>query len=175
MTNEKHLSIYLNDHLAATIAGCDLTRRAASSNKGTALGDFLERLAAEAEEDKQTLEKLMEEIGVTKNLLKDAAAWLSEKVGRLKLNGQLVGYSDLSRLIELDGISAGLEAKACLWRSLRGISDLEPRVAAANLDELIRRTERQREELERFRVEIATRALAEDAEADEVEVAAHPT
>lgn len=174
MANQKHLSIYLNDHLAATIAGRDLTRRSADANKGTPLGDFLQRLADETEEDQQTLERLMDDLGVTKNLLKDAAAWLAEKVGRLKLNGQLVGYSDLSRLIELDGISSGLEAKLSLWKSLKTISTQDPALHRMNFDELIRRTETQRRELEGFRVEVVQRALGDGAQVD-VAPATRPT
>jgi len=42
----------------------------------------------------------MEELGVSRSRLKPAGAWVLEKLGRVKLNGQLRGYSPLSRLLE---------------------------------------------------------------------------
>ena len=47
MVDRKLLRIYLNDHLAGSVAGTALARRALASNRGTPLGDHLERLARE--------------------------------------------------------------------------------------------------------------------------------
>jgi len=41
-----------------------------------------------------------------------------KKNGRLKLNGQLRGYSPLSRLLELEGLAMGLSGQLGLWRSM---------------------------------------------------------
>ena len=38
-------------------------------------------------------------------------AWTAEELERLKLNGQLAGYSPLSRLVELEGLAVGIEGK----------------------------------------------------------------
>ncbi|HEX2240920.1 MAG TPA: hypothetical protein VHJ82_07265 [Actinomycetota bacterium] len=159
MTSERYLGIYLNDHLAGAIAGHELAKRAAGNNEGTPTGTFLTRLADEIEADRNTLERIMDQLEIKKDLLKDAAAWLAEKVGRLKLNGKLVGYSDLSRLVELEGLSLGVEGKIALWRSLRQVADRYPTLSDVNLEELQRRAESQREELERFRLEAAQTAL----------------
>jgi hypothetical protein len=42
-----------------------------------------------------------------------------ERVARLKLNGSLIGYSPLSRVLELEALIAGVKAKRLLWDSLR--------------------------------------------------------
>ncbi|MEA2498628.1 MAG: hypothetical protein QOH26_1033 [Actinomycetota bacterium] len=160
MPNDKFLHIYLNDHLAASVAGVELARRAASSNEGNPFGDFLKGLADEIDEDRGALEDIMDSVGAGKDHLKQGAAWFAEKLGRLKLNGQLVGYSDLSRLIEFEGLSAGVEAKIGLWRSLRQLAPSDARLDAARLDDLIRRGDRQRDELEGYRLEAAEVALA---------------
>jgi hypothetical protein len=47
------LAIYLNDHLAGATAGLELARRARGSNRDTELGEFLERLTGEIEEDRE--------------------------------------------------------------------------------------------------------------------------
>src|SRR5690349_6467802 len=94
------LPIYLNDHLAGANAGRDLARRAAHSNQGTELGDFLDWLAGEVEADRAQLVDVMERLDVSRDPLKAGAGWLAEKLGRLKPNGRLLEYSPLSRVIE---------------------------------------------------------------------------
>ncbi|MFN2526436.1 MAG: hypothetical protein ABR505_09295 [Actinomycetota bacterium] len=159
MADNRYLAIYLNDHLAGAIAGHELAKRAAGNNQGTPVGAFLSRLADEIDEDRSALEDLMGDLGIKKDLVKDAAAWMAEKVGRLKLNGKLVGYSDLSRLIELEGLSLGVEGKVALWRNLNQVADRYPELVTADLEQLLRRAEKQREELEGFRQDAARVAL----------------
>ena len=114
----KLLGIYLNDHLAGSVVGVELAKRAASNNEGSELGDFLAELAEDIEEDRDTLKSVMNHFGVTENRVKMPIAWAAEKVGRLKPNGQITGYSPLSRLIELEGLALGVTGKLALWRSL---------------------------------------------------------
>lgn len=161
MAEERYLAIYLNDHLAGSIAGIELAKRASGNNEGTPVGEFLNQLVSDIDEDRAALERIMDELGVRKDLLKDAAAWVAEKVGRLKLNGKLVGYSELSRLIELEGLSLGVEGKLSLWRSLREIREQYPALANSDLDRLITRAQAQREGLEGFRRKAAAQAFSE--------------
>ena len=108
----KLLHIYLNDHLAGSVAGSELARRCRDENRGTPLAEFLDDLVRQIEEDQLALEAIMDAVGAARNPAKLAAAWLAEKVGRLKLNGQLLQYSDLSRLLELEGLGLGIHGKA---------------------------------------------------------------
>ena len=157
---KKLLNIYLNDHLAGAAAGLELAKRCRSSNTGTPLATFLDGLIAEIESDKDELEDLMSQLGAPTDKLKQVAAWAGEKAGRLKLNGQITGYSPLSRLIELEGLCLGVEGKASLWRSLKEISGHDPRLATFDLDRLEKRAVEQREELEVHRREAARTAFA---------------
>jgi hypothetical protein len=150
MFSELHralLPIYLNDHLAAATAGCDLARRSAGSNDGTELGGFLSRLAGEAEADRAQLEEVMDLLEVRRDPLKVGGAWLGEKLGRLKLNGRLLEYSPLSRVIELEALLAGVTAKLSLWRTLAAAAPAEPRIAAIDFVQLTQRAEEQRDGL----------------------------
>jgi hypothetical protein len=123
------LPIYLNDHLAAGTAGCDLARRAAGANQGTELGDFLDWFAGEAEADRAQLEDVMHRLEVSRDPLKVGAGWLAEKLGRLKLNGRLLEYSPLSRVVELEALIAGTMARLSLWRTLAVAGADEPRLS----------------------------------------------
>ena len=49
---------------------------------------------------------------------KVALGWTAEKVGRLKPNDQLRGYTPLARLLELEGLLGGIHGKQALWRAL---------------------------------------------------------
>jgi len=154
------LSIYLNDHLAGAMLGMELVRRAARENKGSALGMFLsETLLPEIAEDRQTLERLMEQLGVTRSRPKIVAAWTVEKLGRLKLNGELRNYSPLSRLLELEGLTAGIEAKRSLWLSLKEAIDGNGHVQGVDFSALADRARTQQSRLEEHRLAAAARAL----------------
>jgi hypothetical protein len=135
----KLLHIYLNDHLAGSAAGSELARRCRDNNRGTPLAEFLDGLLKQIEEDQLALEGIMDALGAPRNPAKLAAAWLAEKVGRLKLNGQLLQYSDLSRLLELEGLGVGIHGKLDLWRALIAVRDAYPPLADAPLEALERR------------------------------------
>ena len=158
--NRKLLGIYLNDHLAGSVAGIELAKRSASNNRDTEFGRTLEGLVAEIEEDRRTLEGLMDSLDIPRDRLKQGGGWLAEKVGRLKLNGSLLGYSALSRLVELEGLMLGVRGKLALWHALQRVATVEPGLRSANLEELATRAESQLEELERMRLEAAMLAFA---------------
>ena len=106
--DRKLLAIYLNDHLAGSVVGANLAKRIARENEGNDYGTKVAALSREIEEDKRDLERIMEGAGISRDPLKRAAGWGAEKMGRLKLNGQLRGYSPLSRVLELEGLAVGV-------------------------------------------------------------------
>jgi hypothetical protein len=154
------LAIYLNDHLAGATLGLELARRTARENAGSPLGLFLtEVLLPEIAEDRETLRRLMAQLAVRVSAPKLAAAWTVEKLGRLKPNGSLRRYSPLSRLLELEGLTAGIEAKRALWVALATAAGLSERLAGFEFDELAKRAESQRTRLEEHRLAAAAKAL----------------
>jgi hypothetical protein len=115
----KLLAIYLNDHLAGATLGVELARRLRDSNQGVPeFGPALAELCAEIETDRETLEAVMDQLGVSRSKLKPLAALIGERLGRLKLNGRLRGYSPLSRLDELEILQLGVTGKRRLWLAL---------------------------------------------------------
>jgi hypothetical protein len=154
----KSLSIYLNDHLAGSTIGVGLVRRTHARHRNTPLGDYLERLTSEIESDREALEKLTAELGIRRNRLKALAAWAAEKAGRLKLNGQLTGYSPLSRLVELESLYLGITGKREMWRALQHA--LADRAPGFDFEALGRRAERQASEVEEHRLAAARIVLS---------------
>jgi hypothetical protein len=157
--NEKHLRIYLQDHLAGATAGLELARRTRGANEGTEYGPPLAKIADEIEADKRQLEGLVHDLGFGGDRIKNVAAWSLEKVGRLKMNGQLSGYSPLSRLVELEGLLTGITGKKGLWVSLLQLAPDEPRLDTALLERLRDRAEAQRTTVEELREKAAREAL----------------
>ncbi len=155
MDRQKLLRIYVQDHFAGSTVGLNLARRSAGSNRGTTYGDALARIADEIEQDRRTLEAITDELDIPRDQVKNALAWGAERAGRLKLNGQLTGYSPLSRLVELEGLITGISGKISLWRALLELVPQEPRLDAERLQELIERGEEQRRTVE----ELRTRAV----------------
>jgi hypothetical protein len=154
------LAIYLNDHLAGATGGVELARRARASNSGTSLGEALSEVCAEIETDRATLEQVMETLGVRRNSFKVTGAWAAEKLGRLKLNGRLTGYSPLSRMLELELLHIGITGKIQLWQALQETQSA--RLARFGLPALVERAESQRATVERLRLDATRRAFAEE-------------
>jgi hypothetical protein len=154
----RYLAIYLNDHLAGSMTGIELVRRATGEYDGTELGAFFAEIGAEIEQDRDALKAIMASNGIEPDRLKLAAAWAAEKAGRLKFNGALLRRSPLTPLVELETLAVGIHGKELLWRALR--VEAPDDATAARLDELIARAERQHEAVERQRVEQGRQALS---------------
>ena len=158
--NEKLLSIYLNDHLMGATGGLELAKRAAGSNRDNEFGPFLAGLAEEIAEDREALIEVMDRLGVGRDRVKVVAGWATEKAGRLKLNGSLLSYSPLSRVVELEGLSLGVEGKQAMWRVVKDTAAGDGGLAGIDLDALIERAEAQRRGLEVQRRRAAAIAFA---------------
>lgn len=95
----------------------------------------------------------MGELGVRRRHVRLALARFAAKPARLRLRSS----SPLDLLRELDSLHLRIDGKLDIWNALR--SSVGPRVGGIDVDEQIRRTERQAEELERRRLAVAATAL----------------
>jgi hypothetical protein len=152
------LAIYLNDHLAGATVGVELARRLQTSNEDDReFGPALVEICAEVETDRETLKAVMDRLGVGQSKLKPAAAVLGERLGRLKLNGRLWGYSPLSRLDELELLQVGVVGKRRLWRALEHTHADD--LSGFELDVLAERATGQLRRLEALHLKAASLAL----------------
>jgi hypothetical protein len=153
------LGIYLNDHLAGATAGTELAHRMARSHGDGQDSGTLRRLAAEIAQDRAALLDIMAALGIRVRRYKVGAAWVGEKVGRLKFNGRLFARSPLSNLEELEMLRLGVEGKAAGWRTLRTLADTDTRLNPGRLYELISQAMRQADVLEDLRVAAASQVV----------------
>jgi hypothetical protein len=147
--HDRLVGIYLRDHLAGSVAALELVERSARSNEANELGPFLTGLHAEITADQGALLDVMEALGVEPSRVKNGLAWAAEKAGRLKLNGRLLHYSPLSRVLELETLEAGIVGKRSLWTNLEALDD--SRLGGVDLPRLVERAESQRAGVEEWR------------------------
>ena len=160
MANDKYLAIYLNDHLAGSVVGVELAKRIAGENRDSSFSRELAQLAEEIEEDRASLRELMGRLDVSADPIKMGGAWVAEKLGRLKLNGELLHYSPLSRMEEFEMLSLGVEGKAAMWRALNASVADDPRLRDWDFETLHERAAAQRTTLEDLRVRAAREAFS---------------
>ncbi len=149
------LGVYLNDHLAGATGGIELVRRMAGADRGSQLGEALQRLESEIVADRVALLEMMAALGVPVRRYKSYLAWMAERAGRLKLNGHLLRQSPLSRLVELEALRLAVEAKAAGWRTLCALANHDDRLDVGRLDGLLARARQQADAAEELRVRTA--------------------
>jgi hypothetical protein len=152
-----NLATYLHDHLAGSVAGLELVEALAEQHEGEALGRFAGRLSKEIEADRRTLKDLAERIGPGGNPLKDAGAWLAEKVSRLKLSRPAAG--ELGTFEALEALALGILGKKALWDALAVVAPQDPRLGEQDFGELSRRARAQHAQVEEQRLNAARTAL----------------
>lgn len=148
---ENDLSVYLNDHLAGATAGVKLARRAAGG-----------AIAAEIEEDRETLISVMDRVGVRQDPVKVALGWAALQAAQVRFAAELLGHAPVSRLEQVEALALGVEGKLALWQALRHTHGSDPRLDGIDLDELIRRARSQRRQLERMRMTAAAGAFVSE-------------
>ncbi|MGQ0679603.1 MAG: hypothetical protein ACT4OM_08115 [Actinomycetota bacterium] len=146
------LKSYLNDHQAGSVAGLELAKRLAEENPGD---DFYRQLSKDIEKDRDALERLMKQFGASGSTVKQAGAWMMEKVG------SAMGADDnsLGTLRKIEALTMGIRGKECLWNSLIEISPADNRLEGFNFERLAADAFAQIQGLEERRVKAARKAL----------------
>lgn len=121
------LTVYMQDHLALMTGETELIARTLRENAGGPLGEFLDRLAADQRNQRAVAEQILKRLGTGPSRVKQGLAWLTEKVGRLKLNGTLTEYSPLSRQLELEALAATALDRLAMWETLDAVFRADPR------------------------------------------------
>lgn len=165
---DERLRIYLNDHLAGATAGIALAKRIRDRNTGP-VGNTFAELVPDLEDDERTLREIIAAMGFSGGGAKQVLADVVEKVGRLKLNGQIFGYSLLSRMEELEVMALGIEGKGKMWSALQTVAELRPQLEKFDFEKLGVQARLQHDRVDALRIEAARDALAETPEEAEQE------
>lgn len=153
--SDKSLHIYLNDHMAGARFGSDLARRLAERmGKAT-----MHAVAAEIEEDRQTLQRVLERLGTSRNAIKEATTWVAEKASQVKFSGLTARHREFGLFMALEALSLGIEGKRSLWVALADVADHHPELNEFDLTALRERAAAQRQVVETERTAAARRAF----------------
>jgi hypothetical protein len=160
MASNELLGVYLNDHLAGSAAGIELAGKLRDNHQGTELGEAMAALHRDITQDRDALEELMGHLEVDRHPVKEAAGWMLEKLSRLRLNPALTGGAELTRLLETEALSLGIEGKLAMWLALKEAAAADARLAGTDFDRLIERARGQRRALEPHRLAAAVESFA---------------
>lgn len=155
------LPAYLHDHLAGARFAIHLLESLRDQHPNAPVSAFAADLLAEIAEDRNVLQGIAARAGDGAPVLKEAAAWVGEKLSRLKLN--LDGGEEFGTFEALEALAAGIQGKLCLWRALKIVAEMDPRVRGVDYTGLCRRAEAQHARVEERRLETARAAFIRPA------------
>src|SRR5690606_2736906 len=108
--NDEHLRTYLDDHYAGSVAAVELIEHYIDVHPNSPRSDFMQELLGEIKEDQAVLLDLLRRVGGKESSLKDAAAWLLDKLSRTKLN-EMTKHHTLSEFEKLEELLLGVRGK----------------------------------------------------------------
>lgn len=156
------LTTYLNDHLAGSVAALELVEHLAGLTKGTQRERFFIVLGQEIRQDQDALRQLLQDLGGKESKARQAAAWLAEKLGEVKLRLDDTGVGEFRLLEALETLALGIQGKAALWRALEVITGHRPLLRSLDLPTLQQRAEDQFQRVDAERLRTARTALVLD-------------
>lgn len=157
----KHLSTYLNDHLAGSVAALELTAYIAQKYPDTKLETFFAELHTEISADQDVLRDLLHTFEEKESTVRKAGAWLAEKAGRAKFALVEHEVSGTGLLEALEALVIGITGKQLLWRALASASETFAALRGLDYPELEERAREQRERVEEKRLAAAQEAFRE--------------
>jgi hypothetical protein len=151
------LATYLNDHMAGAGVAIDLLHAMKDRHEDEPLSQFAANILIGVEEDEATLRRVAKDLGSGSNIFKETAAWVIEKVSRMKL---VAGSSGAFGTFEaLEFLSLGIQGKLSLWRALQVVSATDTRLSGLYYQKLISRAEAQYSNVEERRLLLAADAF----------------
>lgn len=153
MQANERLAIYLNDHLAGSVIALEMLEDLADEPE---LADLRREILA----DREVLERILARTGAEISQPRQAAAWLTEKLGDVKLYLDDPDQGALRRLEMLETIAMGIFGKESLWASLQEAMSGNPLLQTEDYTALRLRAQQQRERVEALRLAAARDAFA---------------
>lgn len=118
----KLLGLYLSDHLTGATAGVARIGRMAEAFADTTVAAELAQLNEEIRRERDMLRGLISDLGVRRRPHRQAAAWLAERTGRLKLNGRIVRRSPMTMVLEAELMRSAVLGKLGGWQTLEELA-----------------------------------------------------
>jgi hypothetical protein len=153
------LAIYLKDHYAGGVAALEMVDHLIEEHRDDPLRTFFCKLREEIQADHDQLCRLIEGLGDKESSLRNAGAWVAEKLGRLKMGFGASADSKLRPLQSLEFLFLGITGKKALWRALMEVQSDWPILGKIDLARLEERAREQAEEVDARRLAAAHEAF----------------
>jgi hypothetical protein len=150
----------MKDHFAGSVAALQLLDHLISTNSGNPSQQFFIELRHEVDEDQKALQEMLHDLDGNEGLMRNTAAFLGEKLSRVKLRLEDPTGSQLACLEKLEALALGIDGKRALWRALSAVASEVPPLHDVDFDRLYQRAEDQRQRVETLRIEAARAAFA---------------
>ncbi len=155
------LLAYLSDHLAGARGALELIEHIRDHVEDPDIRALMAELHSDIAADRATLVQLAEHLGGGASTLKDASAWLAEKLSRLKLGA--VGTTASLPLFEaIEALGLGILGKIALWDNLIALSTRDPALRTLPYEELGSRAIAQHARVEALRLRLTYPTFVED-------------
>lgn len=158
-TATQYLSIYLNDHLAGSVAAVELLERIKTSYGANVAATVVATLMAEVKEDQRDLESLISALGITRSASRQAVGWLSERLMAVKFTIDDVSEGKLRLLESIEVVAIGIHGKLALWEALAAAAAENTALAHLDYARLVSRAKAQRNTAELLRLNAAVAAF----------------
>jgi hypothetical protein len=151
------LTTYLHDHLAGARFATSLLNDLARQELDGEITGFAAALLLEVQADQDDLQRLVELLDSQPSMIKEASAWLTQKLGRLKFQ---LSTDPFGIFEALEVLSLGILGKIALWNALQE-TDAIPQPSSLDLDKLLQRAREQYANVETHRLRYARQSLVE--------------
>jgi hypothetical protein len=151
------LASYLNDHLAGSVSALELIEHWAHLHDGKPLGEFFREIEAEIRADQDKLREVMHHLSIKESSMRQAGAWIAEKIGRARLMIAGDKAAELGLVLALEGLIMGVHGKELLWRVLATVN--LPGLKEFDFGELQNRARQQMERIDAERLRAAQRVF----------------
>jgi hypothetical protein len=149
------LATYLHDHFAGSNFAVELLEFLRDQHAGQRLGDAAAGMLGEIEEDRSILQGIIGRVGNGVPMMKEASAWIGEKLSELKLRQGAFGTFEA-----MEALALGILGKVALWRALATLADTDSRLSGVDFNQLAARAEGQHSRAEERRLICVRTAFA---------------
>ena len=156
----KNLIIYLNDHLAGSVAALELLDHLIETYQGKPLERFFKGLRNEIDADQGELQDLIERLGEKESLVRKAGFWMAEKLSRVKIRLSDSEENRMGLFHALEGLVLGITGKQSLWTALAAAADTVPELRELDYVRLEKRAAEQSDRVDAKRLEIARKIFS---------------
>ncbi|MCF4122596.1 NAD-dependent epimerase/dehydratase family protein [Antribacter sp. KLBMP9083] len=150
--------LYLSDHFSGATAGLERMELMTGTHRDTPFHAELAEATEQLRGERELYRELLDRLGVPRRRYRQVAAWLTEKAGRLTLNGRIAQRSPMTAVLEAELMRSAVLGKIGGWQTLREHA-AEIGLDPGQFDELIVLARRQIEMLDRFHAYARGRAF----------------